>query len=183
MAEVIAAIAIVASVAQLADYGFKLSVKLFTFSQAVSSADQSIKGISNDVSLTSTVLQELSLIFKADESRVVSAGAIEATRKTVEECMKVFAELEEALDKSLGNLGQGDGGKAKGKVGRGMIALEKLKWPFKQPKMELLRSNLDRLKVSLTLMLQVLSYARDVSNRYVTPPILSIQDMVSDGVH
>jgi hypothetical protein len=60
-------------------------------------------------------------------------------------------------------LGQGDGGKAKGKVGRGTIALEKLKWPFKQPKMELLSSNLDRLKASLTLMLQVLNYARDVS--------------------
>ena len=39
--------------------------------------------------------------------------------------------------------------------------------PFKQPKMDLLRGNLDRLKASLTLMLQVLNYARDVSSRWV----------------
>jgi hypothetical protein len=44
------------------------------------------------------------------------------------------------------------------------VALKKLKWPFKQSKMELLRTNLDLLKVSLTLMLHVLSYARDISN-------------------
>lgn len=161
MAEVLAAIGIVASVAQLADYGFKLSVKLFTFSQAVLTADASIKGISNDVSLTSTVLQELGHIIKADELRVVSTGAIEATRQTVKECMKVFEQLNDALDKSLGNLGE----RGEGKVKRGTIAIERLKWPFKQPKMELLRSNLERLKASLALMLQVLSYATDVANR------------------
>jgi hypothetical protein len=164
MAEVIAAIGVVASVAQLAEYGFKLSIKLFTFSQAVSTADQSIKGISNDVSLTSTVLQELCHIIKSDESHVVSPRAVAATQQTVRECLQVFEQLNDALDKSLGNLGKLEAGDGR-KVKRGTIALERLKWPFKQPKMELMRSNLDRLKASLTLMLQVLSYARDVSNK------------------
>jgi len=162
MAEVIAALGIVASVAQLADFGFKLSVKLFTFSKAVASADTSIKEISNDVSLTSTVLKELCQILKADESHVVSENAIEATSQTVKECLSIFEQLNDALDKSLENLGLLE---SKGKAKRGKVALEKLKWPFKQNKMEFLRSNLDRLKASLTLMLQVLSYARDISNR------------------
>ncbi|KAG9233068.1 hypothetical protein BJ875DRAFT_496955 [Amylocarpus encephaloides] len=161
MAEVIAAIGVIASVAQLADFGFKLSVKLFSFSQAVSNADSSIKGISNDVSLASTVLQELCGILKADESHVVSSSAIEATQQTVKECLAIFKQLDEALDKSLGYLGASE----KGKPSRGRVALEKLKWPFKQGKMELMRSNLDRLKASLTLMLQVLSYAKSISNK------------------
>ena len=165
MAEAIAAIGIVASVAQLADYGFKLSVKLFSFSRAVSAADESIKAISNDVSLTSAVLQELCRIIKSDESNVVSPRAVEATQQTVNECLQVFEQLNDALDKSLANLGKLENVEGKAKVKRGTIALEKLKWPFKQPKMELLRSNLDRLKESLGLMLQVLSYARDLSNR------------------
>jgi len=164
MAEVITALGVVASVAQLADYGFKLSVKLFAYSEAVYKADESMKSISSDVSLTSTVLKELCQIIKSDESRVVSNGAIEATAQTVKECLAVFEQLNDALDKSMGSVGleivQG-----KKKVKRGTVAFEKLKWPFKQPKMELLRSNLDRLKASLTLMLQVLSYARDVSSR------------------
>ena len=82
MAEVIAAIGIAASVAQLADYGFKLSVKLYSFSQAVSTADSSIKGISSDVSLTSTVLQELCLILKDEKAHFVSVTAVEATERT-----------------------------------------------------------------------------------------------------
>ncbi|TVY32320.1 hypothetical protein LOCC1_G007871 [Lachnellula occidentalis] len=162
MAEAIAAIGIVASVVQLADFGFKLSVKLFTFSKAVASADTSIQDISNDVSLTSTVLSELSQILQADESHVVSENALETTRQTVKECMSIFEQLDHALDRSLRNLGILEN---KGKAKRGRVALEKLKWPFKQNKMELLRSNLDRLKASLALMLQVLSYAREISSR------------------
>ena len=165
MAEIIAAIGIAASVAQLADYGFKLSIKLFSFSQAVSSADSSVKGISNDVSLTSAVLQELCGTLKADSgSHMISPAAVEATQQTVKECLSIFEELSAALDKSLANLGVQEN-KEKGKLKRGRVTLEKLKWPFKQPKMELLRSNLDRLKASLTLMLQVLSYARAISSR------------------
>lgn len=57
-----------------------------------------------------------------------------------------------------------EGGGYKKKPKRWTVALKKLKWPFKQSKMELLRTNLDLLKVSLTLMLHVLSYARDISN-------------------
>ena len=156
MAEVLAAIGIVASVAQLADYGFKLSLKLYTFSSTVSSASDSIKSLSSDVSLTSTVLQELCLIIKSDEeSHVVSDTAIHATSQTVKDCLAVFEQLDEALDKSMKGIEE-KGGKR---------VMEKLKWPFKQPKMDLLRGNLDRLKASLTLMLQVLSYARDVSSR------------------
>ena len=162
MAEVIAALGVVASVAQLADFGFKLSVKLFTFSKAVASADTSIKEISNDVSLTSTVLKELCQILQADESRVVSENAFEATNRTVKECLAIFEQLNDALDKSLGNLGMLEN---KGKAKRGKVALEKLKWPFKQNKMELLKSHLDSLKASPTLMLQVLSYGRDLSSR------------------
>lgn len=90
MAEVLSALGVVASVAQLAEYGFKLSVKLFAYSEAVSTADQSIKSISSEVSLTSTVLKGLCQIIKSDESRVVSNGAIEATAQTVSECLAVF---------------------------------------------------------------------------------------------
>lgn len=156
MTELLAAIAVVASVAQLADYGFKLSIKLYNFSAAVSSADKSIAGISSDVSLTSTVLKELCQIIENDKSRVVSEGALVATAQTVKDCLVIFAELEDALDKSMA---------AMSAASKRRIVGEKLKWPFKEKKMELMRSNLDRLKASLTLMLQVLSYARDVSNR------------------
>jgi hypothetical protein len=165
MAEVIATLGVVTSVAQLADYGFKLSVKLYNFSEAIYTADKSIKTISNDVSLTSTVLKELCIIIESDEEHIVSNNALEATRHTVDECLAIFQQLNDALDKSLGNMGMLEKLDGKTKLKRGTVAFEKLKWPFKQNKIELLGSNLDRLKASLTLMLQVLSYARDVSSQ------------------
>lgn len=70
-------------VAQLANCGSKLSLKLFTYSEAVHIVDDLIKSISNDESLTSIVLQDLYQVIKLDESRVVSNGAIEAKAKTV----------------------------------------------------------------------------------------------------
>lgn len=173
MAEAIAALGILASIAQLADYGFKLSIKLYTFNSTISSASSTISSISNDVSLTSTVLRELCQIIKSDDAHVVSENAILATKQTVDECLKIFGELDDALNKCLVRMGL-DIGKndeeRKLRKGKGNVVLERLKWPFKQPKMDLLRSNLDRLKASLTLMLQVLSYARDVSSRYVYLP-------------
>lgn len=105
MAEAIAVIGVVASVAQLADYGFKLSVKLFTFSEAVYSADRSIRNMSNDVSLTSTVLKELSEILKADTSNHVSDRAIGAAQQTVTECLAIFEELDKAWKRAWEILG------------------------------------------------------------------------------
>lgn len=131
--------------------GFKLSMKLYTFSEAVYSADASIKSISSDVSLTSTVLKELCGIIKSDESHVVSNNALIATSQTVKDCLQIFEELDQALDKSVGE--------------GGMRKRDKIKWPFREKRMELLRGNLDRLKANLTLMLQVLSYARDVNGQ------------------
>jgi hypothetical protein len=168
MAEALAAIGVIASVAQLADYGFKLSIKLFAYSESVSRADASIQSLSNEVSLTSAVLRELSNSLQADEEedgttapRVVSSAALEATKGTVRECMVVFEGLGTVLDRCVSvAVKEGGGGR-----GKGMKMKDKLMWPFLQPKVELMRSNLDRLKASLTLMLQVLSYAKDIASR------------------
>lgn len=155
------AVGLIASVASLADFGFKLSVKLFTYGQAMVNADKSIKDISNDISLTSTVLQELSGILKAGSS-IISAPAVSATENTVQECLSVFKELEAVLESSWTPFKEVNQKSAR--VERG---LERMKWPFKQNKLEPLRANLDRLKASLTLMLQVLSYGQDIQNRLV----------------
>src|ERR1700761_7956649 len=102
MAEALAAIGVVASVAQLADYGFKLSIKLFAYSEAVSKADSAIASLSNEVSLTSAVLRELGTILQADDDArlVVNGAAVEATMGTVRECFAVFEGLGAVLDKS-----------------------------------------------------------------------------------
>lgn len=142
-----AEIGIVASVIQLAGAGLKLSISLYSFAETVSSADKDIKRVAKDVSLTSAVLTELGQNLKDDNQKgVASDNAITTAEEVVHECSELFAEINAALDKASGK-------------GTGKFSFGKLKWPFLQPKMELLRSNLERLKSTLILMLHVLAYA------------------------
>lgn len=93
------------------------------------------------------MLNELGENLKYDkQTGIASDNAIKTADEVVHECSEVFREIDIALDKGTGK------GTAKRSLGR-------LKWPFLQPKMELLRSNLERLKSTLILMLHVLTYA------------------------
>jgi hypothetical protein len=162
MAEAIAAIGVIASVAQLADYGFKLSIKLTSYSEAVSRADRTIESLSNEVSFTSGVLKVLGDILEDDEAKYISRTAVEATQGTVKECFVVFESLTKILDKALPKSLVMEKG---GKTVKGMRLREKIMWPFLEPRVELLRVNLDRLKVNLTLMLEVLKFAKDITGQ------------------
>ena len=157
-----AEIGIVASVIQIADVGLRLSLKLYTFGETVASADRTVLSISKDISLTSSVLQELGHNLKIDhEARICSENAVKTAEEVVQECLKVFKEIDGLLEKSAARMG--DEGKPKAKWTSAVVG--KLKWPFLQPKMQLLRSNLDRLKATLLLMLNVMTYARQISGK------------------
>jgi hypothetical protein len=170
MAEAIAAISLVATVASLADYGLQLSTKLSNFSKAVATADNSIEKISGDIAGLSAVLQQLGLIIESDKSRVVAKTALDATQREVNECRKIFEDLNGALQNSMKILGLLESGEGKRRPRRALITLERLKWPFKQGKMELLQSNLETRKSSLSLMVEVLNLAHNLSNKYGLPP-------------
>jgi hypothetical protein len=163
MAEAIAAVGAIASVAQLADYGFQLSIKLISYAEAVSRADKTIESLSNEVSFTSGVLKVLGDVLQQDGAKYFNSTAVEATQGTVKECFAVFEALSKILDKALP---KSDEFSTKGV--KGMRLREKMKWPFLEPKIELMRANLDRLKMNLTLMLEVLKFARDITGQYVS---------------
>lgn len=170
-----AEIGLVASVVQIADTGIKLSITLYTFAETVLTADKSIKEIASDVSLTSSVLEELGQNLKKDQkSRLCSENAVKTAEGIVKECAAIFNEINGTLETTLEKIKPRAGSeKANGRDGAyggrklPVAAYERLKWPFLQPKMQLLRSNLDRLKSTLVLMLNVITYARKVSEEYV----------------
>ena len=159
-----AELGIIASVVQIADIGLRLSIKLYTFGEVVSGADKTILSISKDVSLTSSVLKELGNVFESDENEDsvrLSVNAITTAEKAVHECLVVFREIETLIMKKLPSLSV----PRIERVSRAGVLLEKLKWPYLQPKILLLQSNLDRLKATILLMLNVIIYAKQVSTR------------------
>ena len=157
-----AELGVIASVIQIAETGLRLSIKLYTFGEVIASADKSVISISKDVSLTSSVLKELGQILDTDRkgnSRFLTQTAVKTAEDVVKECLEVFEEMESIIIKKLPNL------KTSGleKASKATVILERLKWPYLQPKLQLLQSNLDRLKSTILLMLNVITYARHVA--------------------
>ncbi|KAK5233538.1 hypothetical protein LTR47_005160 [Exophiala xenobiotica] len=154
-----AEIGLVGTVVGLASAGVKLSLTLYTFSETVSSAGTDIKNIARDVSLTSSVLKELGTnLEQDDQTKLYSSSALQTAKEVVRECESVFIDLEKVMQKAMERTS-----KKASKPGKlTLSAFDKLTCPFLQPKMEVLRSNLERLKSTLVLMLNVLTYAKDL---------------------
>jgi transposase len=70
------------------------------------------------------------------------------TKDIAEECKTAFEDLDDIIGKYV------ESGK--------LTLKDRLKWPFVEKKVTLLRVNLDRLKSTLMLMLEVLKYARSI---------------------
>src|SRR6266511_6041180 len=112
---------IVASVIQIADVGARLSVKLLTFSHKVKNADANIKNISHDVAITCDVLRELGANLKKDEqSRLCNENAVKTAEGVVKECMRVFEDLNGALDRKIVDDEEKEKKSVFRKIGRGV---------------------------------------------------------------
>lgn len=106
-------------------------------------------------------MKQLGDAVSADEeagpaNRLCSQGLIDAASKLVEECKDLFKEIDLSMSGS---------GKNGNKVVLGFR--QKLKWSYLGPCVELLRMNLERLKSSLAIMLNVLIYAEQRGKQYV----------------
>lgn len=158
-------LAIAASVLQIADLGARLSVKLFTYSRKIKNADKHIDSISHDIAGTGAVLQLLGKELEKDESlRLCSDEAIAQARKLMDDCRKIFEDLNDAID---GNH------KAGGPGSKLIFGLkQRLKYPFLEPQIDLLRAKLEKLKADLMVMLNVLIYGGQL-RRYILPCVVS----------
>ena len=94
---------------------------------------------------------------------LLSENAVDTADTVVKECLEVFQEMESILVKKLPNLST-----QAGKTARPVLLLERLRWSYLQPKLQLPRGNLDRLKSTLLLMLNVITYARQVAEKCVS---------------
>ena len=156
--------ALIASIIQVADVGFRLSLRLYSFGETVFSADRSISAVSSEVALTSSVLKELGHTLEGDKSRICSENAARTAKDAVRECSNVFQELDAVLLEKVPQLRSGRTNNTKL---RATLLLERLRWPTIKRRIQLLRSSLDTMKSILTLMLNVIIYAKQVSERYV----------------
>lgn len=153
-------IGVAASILQIAEMGRKLSIKLFYFGRRIKDANQAIQSLSSDVSLTCSALHELGTALEQDDqTKVCSEQAFHTATSILEECKNVFQNIEDAIDKQ--NPGPGAS-----RIQRG---IRQVTIAFFGPDLDILKGNLERLKSTMLLMLNVIMYAAQL-RRYVEFP-------------
>ncbi|KAJ5764922.1 hypothetical protein N7520_004481 [Penicillium odoratum] len=147
------AVGTVASILQIADLGMKLSLKLCSFYRTAKAANQSMQGLSRDVALTCVILQELGCVLDQDnEGPVTSRSAFDTAQNVIAECKSVFKEIHTAVDKH-----------ERRNEEYGLLRrAKKITFAFLGPDIEALKMNLERLKSTMLLMLNVIIYAGQV---------------------
>lgn len=163
-------VSISASVLAIATVGAQVSIKLIAFASQVSTASDRITSVGNDVSLTSGVLQQLGELMtqKAtddDDTSIFSQASLVTTKSSAEACARIFQAIEKEMKAASEQL-RGP----KRPIGRKVLLsrYEQLKWPFLQPGLDVLRSEMREAKGTLMLTLQVttLGFARKVADRF-----------------
>ena len=166
MAEVLG---LTASILQVVTAGVQVSLYLYTFAETVSSAGKALKDISNDISFTTTILEQLGHVLESEKhSPTASKEALLTAESLVKECENVFDAINALVRKHFSHP---EPDKSKTFQSRRTSRMNALKWPFIQPKMELHRSNLEKHKTKLILMTQVLTYAKMAASESASLPL------------
>ena len=136
---------IVASVLGVAGVGFKLSLILNAISLEIANAPYEIKAISKSVILHSQLLKQTAAIL--DEANIHSQEAVKTTNEVLEETQAVFTDIDTMLNRVRST-------RPDGSVSPSIP--QRFRWCFRKHSIEYLLGRMDRLQMSLSLMLQII---------------------------
>ena len=157
-------LSIAASIAGIATAGVQVSIKLVSLAAQISTASDRVSSIANDISLTSGVLHQLGELVNRrtedDGIGILNREGLETTKVSAAMCERVFQQIAKEVKRASEHL-------RKHRPGRGTMsgerielsASEKAKWPFLQPNIDTLRTDLRDAKSTLMLLLQVATLA------------------------
>jgi hypothetical protein len=144
MAEILS---LVSSILQVTSFGLSLSRTLHGYRAAVVGAEKRLSGLDKDIEFTSRIISQLGSHLQ--DSRVqalVSEETIQLAQDAVAECKAIFQDMEDLVTKI----------RSGGSMARYTIY-------FRDGKIELLRSNLDRMKGNLNLLVSVIIHGTQMA--------------------
>lgn len=137
---------IAASIIGVAGAGFRLSLILNAVSCEIANAPTEILTISKNVTLFSLLLKQAAIVLEQPGS-VHSNEAIRVAEQILEESNAVFTEINSMLDRLRTK-------RQDGSISPSVP--QRIKWCFKKHGIQYLLGRMDRLQVSLSLMLQII---------------------------
>lgn len=147
---------IIASIIGVAGAGFRLSLVLNAIGCEVASAGIEIHSIAKGVSLFALMLKQVGQTLQSADS-VHSGEALETAQEICSQCQLVFNEIEDMLDKVQKRDEDGNP--------RSPTLPQKFKWCFKKGRVTYLLAQLESLKLSLIVMLQILQLGKLLASK------------------
>ena len=138
---------------RVASAGFRLSLVLNAVGTGMANPFIDIHNIAKNISLFSLMLKETAVVM-GEGGHVASQAAIDAATEISYQGQLVFDEIKSMTDLSQGTDEQG--------ILRSITTSEKNKWAFKRHKVAYLLGQLESLKLSLAIMLQVLQMGKTI---------------------
>jgi hypothetical protein len=152
----------------IVSFGLQLATTLQTYIETSLEADERLRAIAHDISATSSALQQLEIIIEIDQKskrKVFSSAGLKGVTDTADQCDAVFRKVVGLLGgatkvEARNEDGSGGGGGEKGIDAWRLGRMERLKWPWLEPRIERCRQELERLLLKLLVMLQVVTLGR-----------------------
>ncbi|KAJ5664934.1 uncharacterized protein N7477_007382 [Penicillium maclennaniae] len=162
------AIGAAASILQVADLGARLSVKLFSFYRRVQDAHNTIQVLSNEVALVSAILRELGDNLEEEESsKLCSDEAFRTLSLVLTQCRDILEQIQRMVDI--------DEQPEKSQLRR---VTGKLRIVLLEPSWERLKINLERLKSTMLLLLNVIMYAGQIRSNNIPTMVQEQRDLI-----
>ena len=145
---------IIASIIGVAGAGFRLSLILNAVGSEMSNAECDIHSIAKSISLFSLMLKQVGKTME-EGKLIASQSAIETVTAIKDQSQVIFDEI-----KNMVNLAQGRDDQ--GNI-RSITIAQRAKWCFKKQKVQYLLGQLESLKLSLSIMLQILQMGKAIA--------------------
>lgn len=152
-------ISIAASAIQVADTGFKLFGALSQYIKDLRDANKHHKQrLADEVRTTAWALQQLGSLLEQDQDlELCKPEVLTETHEALKGSQTVLDEVRSIINNAS----------TPSSSGSGMALAERLKWPLKKGKVQVMLAQLERLKTTLLLVFKVLSYASKIAARSV----------------
>lgn len=137
---------LVVSAAGLASFGIQLLQGLNKYAGSALDSRERISAISTDIELAVQVVQALDATIKDDANKaLVNNDAERLAQEARNQCWNIFTKIKDKLPKNTASTGP--------------RKRDIFTWPFKEPSLELLRGNLEKVKTTLQLLMNVIILA------------------------
>ena len=153
-ADMLCDIGTIATVIGVASQGFRLSLLLNAVGCEIASTGMEVSSISKGVTMFALMLKQTGTMLQQADS-VHSREAVETAKQIADDCNRVFEEIEEMLDRSRTKKIDGS---------FGPTVPERFRQCFKRHRVTYLLGQLESLKLSLSVMLQILQLGKLMAN-------------------